>query len=122
MGEGVSFATVVLQVRACEGAGGKPAFPHPRCSEPSLAAPLPSALAPHHAGAGCAVSSTGTGFAAMYWGIPAPWTPPPKRCKSLPQLQGGRQAAICDRHVCAQQGGGEGAAAPPFRPLSSHPC
>lgn len=92
------------------------------CLSHSLAAPLPFSVAPHHAGVGCAMSSTGTGFADVRWGIPALWTLLPKSCKSLTQLQGGRQAAICDSHVHAQQGGGQGAAAPPFRPLSSHLC
>lgn len=80
-----------------------------------LAAPLPLTVAPHPAGMGCAISSTGAGFADVQWGIPARWTVLPKRCKCLTQPQGGRQAAICDRHVHAQQGGA-GDLQPPFSP------
>ena len=61
------------------------------------------------------MSSTRTGFADMCWGIPAPWTVLPKRCKSLMQPQGGRQATICDKHVHTQQGGGR-ELQPPFSP------
>jgi len=110
MGDGVCFSTVMLQARACEGAGGKPAF-SPQCFEHSSAASLPFTAAPHSAGMGCATSTAGTGFADMSWGIPAPWTVLPKRRKSLTQPQGGRQAAICDRDVHAQQGG-EGSCSP----------
>lgn len=85
------------------------------CSERSLASPPPFSVAPHHAGVNCAVSSLGTGFADVSWGIPAPWTVLPKRCKSLTQPQGGRQAAICDRHADAQRGAGR-ELQPPFSP------
>lgn len=72
-------------------------------------------MAPNLAGVGCALSSTGTGFADVRWGIPARGTVLPKRCKWLTQPRGGRQAAICDSHVHAQQGGA-GDLQPPFSP------
>lgn len=104
----------MLQARACKWAGEKPAFSL-CCSEYSVAAPLPFTVTPHHAGVGCAMSSMGTGLGDLHWGIPVLWTVLPKRCKSLMQLRGRREAAICDRHLHAQQGG-EGSCSLPFPP------
>lgn len=107
-GHRAHFATVLIQARA-----GKRQEHHP---PPTLSAPLPFSVAPHHTGMGCAVPSTGTGFADMCWGISSQWTTLTKRCKSLTQPRVGRQAATCDRHVHAQHGWGQGAAAPIFAP------
>lgn len=87
------------------------------CSERSFASPPPFSVAPHRAGVNCAMSSLETGFADVSWGIPAPWTVLPKRCKSLTQPQGGRQAAICNRHVDAQRGAGRELQPPCSPPL-----